>query len=231
MFFLHCYEGAIVVYSSGVVENCLYIILAYLIGSVPFGYLAGWVNGVDLRKHGSCNIGATNAVRVLGKKWGIPVFFCDFLKGALPLWWFRMHMGGDLAAFSPEQMGWLLALMVALVLGHTYTCYLRFRGGKGVATMAGCLVALDPCVALVAVAVFVLTAAVWRYISLSSMVAGVAMVVAAAAMAWTDGAVSTAEWMELGTLLLILVLVVYKHRANIARICRGEEPKIFSKNY
>lgn len=212
-------------------ENIIYIVLAYLIGSVPFGYLAGRLNGVDLREHGSHNIGATNAVRVLGKKWGIPVFFCDFLKGALPLWLYKNHMGGDMAGYSVEQMGWLMGMMVALVLGHTYTCFLGFRGGKGVATMAGCLVAFDPGVAGVAVLVFVLSAAVWRYISLSSMLAGVAMVAAAAWAAWQDGAVTPVEWMEVGVLLLILALVVYKHRANIGRICRGEEPKIFSKKH
>lgn len=217
------------VYCVGVLENLVYIVMAYVIGSVPFGYLAGRVNGVDLREHGSHNIGATNAVRVLGKKWGIPVFFCDFLKGALPLWLFKEHLGGEMAAYGPEQMGWLMGVMVALVLGHTYTCFLGFRGGKGVATMAGCLVAFDPQVALAAVVVFVLAAAVWRYISLASMLAGVAMLAAAGAAAGWDGAVSTAEWMELGVLLLILLLVVYKHRANIGRICRGEEPKIFAK--
>ena len=205
--------------------------MAYVIGSVPFGYLAGKLNGVDLREHGSHNIGATNAVRVLGKKWGVPVFFCDFLKGFLPLWWYKMHLGGDMAEFNEVQMGWLLAMMIALVLGHTYTCFLRFRGGKGVATMGGCLVAFQPLVAGVAVAVFVVTVAIWRYISLSSMLAGVAMVAAAALAATQDGAVTPAEWMALGVLALILALVVYKHRANIGRICRGEEPKIFSKKH
>lgn len=214
-----------------VVDNYLYIVMAYVIGSVPFGYLAGKLNGVDLREHGSHNIGATNAVRVLGKKWGVPVFFCDFLKGFLPLWWYKMHLGGDMAEFNETQMGWLLAMMIALVLGHTYTCFLRFRGGKGVATMGGCLVAFQPLVAGVAVAVFVVTVAIWRYISLSSMLAGVAMVAAAALAATQDGAVTPAEWMALGVLALILALVVYKHRANIGRICRGEEPKIFSKKH
>lgn len=214
-----------------VVDNYLYIVMAYVIGSVPFGYLAGKLNGVDLREHGSHNIGATNAVRVLGKKWGVPVFFCDFLKGFLPLWWYKMHLGGDMAEFNEVQMGWLLAMMIALVLGHTYTCFLRFRGGKGVATMGGCLVAFQPLVAGVAVAVFVVTVAIWRYISLSSMLAGVAMVAAAALAATQDGAVTPAEWMALGVLALILALVVYKHRANIGRICRGEEPKIFSKKH
>lgn len=213
----------------GVAESILYIVLAYLIGSVPFGYLAGKINGVDLREHGSHNIGATNAVRVLGKKWGIPVFICDFLKGFLPLWWVKLQLGGDVAALSEGQMGLLLGTMLALVLGHTFTCFLHFRGGKGVATMAGCLVAFQPCVAMAAVGVFVVVLALSRYVSLSSMLAGVAMVAAAVVVYTEDGRVTAAEGMALGMLSLILVLVVWKHRSNIVRICRGTESKVFSK--
>lgn len=215
------------------VENALYIVAAYLIGSIPFGYLAGRLNGVDLREHGSHNIGATNAVRVLGKKWGIPVFVCDFLKGYVPLA-LAMHLISagqmDVARYSPAEMGWCLGVMVALVLGHTFTCFLSFRGGKGVATMAGCLVAFMPAVAGVAALAFVVVMALTRYVSLSSLVAGLVMVVAAA---WrfvsNDGALLPAEWMALGMLSLIFVLVLWKHRSNIVRICQGTENKAFSR--
>lgn len=213
------------------VENLLYILVAYLIGSVPFGYLAGKMNGIDLREHGSCNIGATNAVRVLGKKWGIPVFICDFLKGLLPLLWVKESLlgGGDVEALSLGQMGLLLGVMLALVLGHTYTCFLRFRGGKGVATMAGCLVAFQPLVAGVAVLVFAVVLAIWRYVSLASMMAGAAMVAAAVALYMQDGRVTPAEGMALAVLALIFVLVVYRHRGNISRILNGTESKVFAK--
>lgn len=215
------------------VENALYIVAAYLIGSIPFGYLAGRLNGVDLREHGSHNIGATNAVRVLGKRWGIPVFVCDFLKGYLPLLAaMRLVAGGqlDVAQYSPAEMGWCLGVMVALVLGHTFTCFLGFRGGKGVATMAGCLVAFMPAVAGAAVIAFVVVMALTRYVSLSSLTAGLVMVLAAA---WlfvsNDGVLLPAEWMALGMLALIFVLVVWKHRSNIVRICQGTENKAFSR--
>lgn len=211
---------------------CLYILAAYLIGSIPFGYLAGRLNGVDLRQHGSHNIGATNAVRVLGKKWGIPVFVCDFLKGYLPLLGAMAFMGGgtDVSQYSPGAMGWCLGVMVALVLGHTFTCFLSFRGGKGVATMAGCLVAFLPAVAGVAVVAFIAMMALTRYVSLSCLTAGLVMVVAAACLFCQDGtAPSPAEWMALGMLALIFLLVLYKHRSNIVRICQGTEPKAFSK--
>jgi glycerol-3-phosphate acyltransferase PlsY len=146
------------------VENILYIVAAYLIGSVPFGYIAGRLNGIDLREHGSRNIGATNAVRVLGKGWGIPVFVMDFLKGFAPLLYMKYHLGGDITAFSPADMGWFLGVMFALILGHTFTCFLKFKGGKGVATTGGCLFALSPWVggaALLSWIVRVVTMRMW----------------------------------------------------------------------
>lgn len=211
-------------------ENLLYILAAYLIGSIPFGYLAGRLRGVDLRKHGSCNIGATNAVRVLGKGWGIPVFVGDFAKGFLPLWWVRCRLGGDPAAFSAADMGWFLGVLLALVLGHTYTCFLGFKGGKGVATTAGCLFALSPAVGAAALAAWLLSMAMTRYVSLSSIVAGVVMLAAAGREWLCKGSFLTGAGMMLMSLLfLVFLLVVYKHRANIVRLCRGTEPKAFSK--
>lgn len=212
------------------VENVIYIVAAYLIGSVPFGYLAGRLNGLDLREHGSCNIGATNAVRVLGKKWGIPVFICDFLKGYVPLLLMKLHLGGDATQFSAADMGWFLGVLFALVLGHTFTCFLKFKGGKGVATTGGCLFAVSPLVGGIALATWVLMMALTRYVSLSSMVAGVGMMVTALYVFYmVDGAMSAADSMVLGLLLFIFALVVWKHRTNIVRLCNGTEPKAFSK--
>lgn len=212
------------------VENVIYIVAAYLIGSVPFGYLAGRMNGLDLREHGSCNIGATNAVRVLGKKWGIPVFICDFLKGYVPLLLMKLHLGGDATLFSAADMGWFLGVLFALVLGHTFTCFLKFKGGKGVATTGGCLFAVSPLVGGIALATWVLMMALTRYVSLSSMVAGVGMMVTALYVFYmVDGAMSAADSMVLGLLGFIFILVVWKHRTNIVRLCNGTEPKAFSK--
>lgn len=212
------------------VENCLYIIAAYLIGSVPFGYIAGRLNGIDLRQHGSHNIGATNTVRVLGKRWGIPVFVLDFLKGFVPLLLMKYHLGDDVTLFDTGQMGWLVGMLFALVLGHTFTCFLRFKGGKGVATTAGCLVALSPAIGLWAVIAWVGCMVLTRYVSLSSMVAGVVMLLSAAYIFWyRDGVCSAADMMVLGLLSLVFVLVVVKHRNNIVRLFKGTEPKAFSK--
>lgn len=208
----------------------LSIILAYVIGSIPFGYLAGKINGVDLREHGSKNIGATNAVRVLGKKWGIPVFICDFLKGFLPLLMVKWAMGGDLGELSSAQLLQFLGVMLALILGHTYACFLRFRGGKGVATTAGCLFAVSPLMGGIAVAVWVLCMVLTRYVSLSSMVAGLAMVVVSCVeFVGSEPEPSGQAWIIPGAIFFIFVLVVYKHRANIGRLLNGTEPKAFSK--
>lgn len=214
-------------------ENVLYIVLAYLIGSVPFGYLAGKLNGIDLREHGSKNIGATNAVRVLGKKWGIPVFVCDFLKGYVPLQVVIQLLGDgelSLTQFSLESMLWVLGVMFALILGHTFTCFLHFKGGKGVATTGGCLFALSPIIGLSALLTWILMMVFTRYVSLSSMVAGLAMMTAAGyEFWWADGELSGADMTLLSLLMIIFVLVVYKHRTNIVRLCQGTEPKAFTK--
>lgn len=214
-------------------ENVLYIVLAYLIGSVPFGYLAGKLNGIDLREHGSKNIGATNAVRVLGKKWGIPVFVCDFLKGYIPLSYVIHELGEGgvaLTQFSMEGMFWVIGVMFALILGHTFTCFLHFKGGKGVATTGGCLFALSPIIGCSALLTWIVMMVLTRYVSLSSMVAGLAMMIAAGyEFWWADAALTGADMTLLSLLLIIFVLVVFKHRANIVRLCRGTEPKAFSK--
>lgn len=212
------------------VENILYIVAAYLIGSVPFGYIAGRLNGIDLREHGSRNIGATNAVRVLGKGWGIPVFVMDFLKGFAPLLCMKYHLGGDVSVFTPEQMGWFLGVMFAVILGHTFTCFLKFKGGKGVATTGGCLFALSPWVGLCALLFWIGSMVITRYVSFSSIMAGVGMMIAAAIeFGACDKSFSPADWMIIGLLFLILILVTVKHRTNIVRILNGTEPKAFAR--
>lgn len=211
-------------------ENILYIVAAYFIGSIPFGFLAGKMRGLDLREHGSKNIGATNAVRVLGKSWGLPVFICDFLKGYLPVLLFLNHLGGDVFALSAPDMAWLLGLMFALIVGHSFTIFLGFKGGKGVATTGGGLLALCLPVGIITIGTWVLSMICNRYVSLSSMLAGLGMIASGVYyFIINDGACSSADVMVIALFLMIFVLVVLKHIPNIRRLMDGTEPKAFTK--
>lgn len=210
-------------------ENTLYLLLTYLLGSVPFGFLAGKWNGIDLREHGSKNIGATNTIRVLGKKWGIPVFFCDMLKGLLPVLFMKQHLGVELADCGAAEMGWLIGTLMAAVLGHTFTCFLKFKGGKGIATALGALTAFSPVVAGVALAVWLAFMVCTRYVSLSSIMAAVAVECTVVWQCLQDGAFNGADAVMLSFISVLVALVIVKHRSNVTRILNGTEPKAFSK--
>lgn len=210
-------------------ENTLYLLLAYLVGSVPFGYLAGKLNGIDLREHGSKNIGATNTFRVLGKKWGIPVFICDVLKGLLPVLAMKLHLGVELTDCTTVQMAWLIGTLVAAVLGHTFTCFLKFKGGKGIATALGALIAFSPFVAGVALAVWLASMVCTRYVSLSSILAAVGVEGAILWQCFGDGIATAADAVAVGFISVLVVLVIVKHRSNVTRLLNGTEPKAFSK--
>lgn len=213
--------------ASRIWVGVLMLVLAYFSGSIPFGYLAGRLKGVDLREHGSGNIGATNAIRVLGKGLGIPVFILDFLKGYIPvaLGW---HVFNE---YSPDLSATFLVLMaMSAVLGHTYTCWLSFKGGKGVATGAGVLAALVPWPAMVVIGLWAVVFLVSRYVSLASIVAAAVFPVT---VLYTFNYFSDAPVPE-GSLpvvifsFIIALLVILKHRDNIRRLLAGEEHRAFS---
>src|SRR6266511_2664668 len=150
------------------------VIGSYLLGSIPFGYLAGRIAGIDIRKCGSGNVGATNVIRTLGKSYGYPVFVADFLKG-----FGAVKMSLLIATRvqsewnSPEMFGILAA--ISSVIGHSFPVWLRFKGGKGVATSAGALFALAPVPALVGAAIWILTFWLTRYVSVASVAAAAAL--------------------------------------------------------
>lgn len=210
-------------------ENILYLLLTYLLGSVPFGFLAGKMNGIDLREHGSKNIGATNTIRVLGRKWGIPVFICDMLKGLLPVLFMKLHLGVELADCGMAEMGWLIGTLMAAVLGHTFTCFLKFKGGKGIATALGALIAFSPIIAGVALAAWIACMVCTRYVSLSSILAAVAVECSTLWLCVQDGSFNGADAVMLSFISVLVVLVIVKHRSNVTRILNGTEPKAFSK--
>ena len=197
------------------------IAAAYLIGSIPFGFLVGKMRGVDVRTVGSKNIGATNVFRTVGKKWGLLAFVLDFLKGFIPTFLALGHQRacGDAAlAFLP------LATGVACVVGHMFTCFMKFTGGKGIATGFGMLVALTPLLVLAAFGLFVVVVRVFHYISLGSICAAAFLLVAVwfpcAALSNPQG------WHDLPQCIvfsLVAAFAIWKHRTNIARLMAGTE--------
>ena len=195
-------------------ESAMWIFGAYLVGGIPFGYLIGRMRGVDVRTVGSKNIGATNVFRTVGKKWGLLAFACDVLKGLLP----------TLAArrFAPEVALWV---GVATVVGHMLTPYMKFRGGKGVATAFGMLLGLLPAMVGCAFAVFSLMFACSNYISLGSCTAALFMGVAV----WFPvlGSRGAADLPQCVLVSAIAAFVVFKHRSNIGRLFRGTESKVY----
>lgn len=195
-------------------------VIAYLAGSIPFGLvLVRLFRGVDLRTQGSGNIGATNAMRAGGKPLGYAVFLLDFLKGFAPVFWLAPAL-----ATAGERVLCLQVLSGALaVLGHCFPLYLMFRGGKGVSTGCGALVALDPWVALAGGVVWLAALFGLRYTGLASVLMGLTFPIAALVRgaAW-DGP------LVVGTLLLAILIVV-RHRPNIRRMLAGNEPKIGHK--
>ncbi|MEK7329764.1 MAG: glycerol-3-phosphate 1-O-acyltransferase PlsY [Candidatus Eisenbacteria bacterium] len=197
--------------------------LGYLSGSLPWGlWLGRWFRGVDVRTMGSRNLGATNVYRSLGPALGIPTLVLDVAKGALPV---ALVPRLALTEAFPGGREWcMMAVAVAAVAGHVWTCFAAFRGGKGVATTVGVLLALAPIAFAVFVAVFVLTVALTRYISLGSVLGSVAFAIALGLVA--RGGVRSPSF-ALGALLALLVIV--RHRENLARLARGTERRFLFK--
>lgn len=201
--------------------------LAYVIGSIPFGLLVGWAKGIDVRRAGSGNIGATNVGRLLGRRFFYLVFLLDAVKGLAVM----VLAGLAVSAAPPSPVLILLWLAVgfAAIAGHMFSCFLRFRGGKGVATSAGVLLGLWPYFTIPAAAALLLFAVVLkttRYMSIASMTAALAFPLAFVLIGlW-------ANWHPLGERLPLLVfsllvagMIVYRHRSNITRLRAGTEAK------
>jgi glycerol-3-phosphate acyltransferase PlsY len=205
----------------------LLIIGAYLLGSIPFGLLIGLARGVDIREHGSRNIGATNAGRVLGRKWGYLCLVLDILKGLVPT-----LVARSVLVAEPVAGGMLISWMlvgVAAVLGHMLPVYLRFRGGKGVATTVGVALGIFPYFTVAIAAALVLYALV-RFgtgiVSAGSLTIAVAFPAAFFVYVRLDPRMALRELWPLAVVAVLLgVLIILRHRSNIARLLRGEEIK------
>lgn len=189
-------------------------VASYLLGAVPVGVLVARAKGVDILHAGSGNIGATNVARVLGGRAGALVFALDVVKGLLPAlagWWIAPGFGGLSVADQSLIFG------VLAIAGHLASPFLKFRGGKGVATGLGALAGTAPIVAGIGLLTFVLVMVPTRYVSLSSLFAATAVIVSASLTGQSS--------LFLGVYTLIVLYVFYKHRGNIARLAKGEEPR------
>ena len=195
--------------------------LAYLLGAVPNGFLIAKAKGIDIRKVGSGNIGATNAFRILGKTAGAAVLLADGLKGFAACAWLCDVLLPWLNVPRPDIELHRIVAGVAVVLGHNYTCWLYFKGGKGIATSAGVLVALMPTALLIILGVWIVVFALSRYVSLASILASAALPFAG----WLVGESRTIITVTAG----LAALAIYKHKANIKRLLNGTENRIGRK--
>ncbi len=190
------------------------VIAAYLFGSIPTAYLVGRANGVDLRTVGSGNLGATNVFRTLGWKWGLFVYVSDMLKGVLPVLL--------LPGFAKVAAGWPwgVAFGVAAIVGHVRPIFLMGKGGgKGVATASGVFLALAPVPALCALAAFIIVVALWRYVSLGSLVGAVVLPLV---LGFQERALTPLVLVS----ATVAAFVFWTHRENIGRLRRGEERRV-----
>jgi len=194
----------------------LFMAAAYLLGSIPFGLLFGKILGVDVRAAGSGNIGATNVNRLLGRKMGFLTLVCDALKAVAP-----MTAAAVLFARQPDAEQWVMLSGAAAFVGHLYPLYLKFKGGKGVATALGVFFYLHPPATVICIGIFIVVVAVSGYVSLGSLLASAAMPV----LIWYF--MGSGAYLQLS--LFVAALIWVKHYSNIVRLVQGRENSIRKK--
>ncbi len=188
------------------------VIFSYLLGSIPTGYIVGALAGVDIRKVGSGNVGATNVARVVGKKRGLLTLIADVTKGFLPVF-----VAGRLGLSHTA----VALVAIAAFLGHLYPVFLKFQGGKGVATALGVLLALAPMATVVLIALFGVVAGSSRLVSLSSIVAALAAPIMLWSLSYSPIVIATG--------VFLAVMITVRHRDNIQRLYAGTEPRFGSR--
>ena len=198
----------------------LALLLAFFSGSIPTAYLMGRIRGIDIRRHGSGNVGATNAFRVLGKEWGIACLLFDMLKGWAPV--FLLASVRFAPAWPP--LGWAWALGLAAILGHMFSPFVGFKGGKGVATSLGVLLAIHPLPMLAVLALGLAIIGATGYVSLASITG--AILLPPLFGFWTARGEGRVAWLSVAITALLGAVIVWRHRANIARLRAGTENRI-----
>jgi glycerol-3-phosphate acyltransferase PlsY len=207
------------------------VVLSYLLGSIPFGVIIARAHGKDLRSIGSGNIGATNVARALGKRWAYFCFVLDVLKGMVPMLVVRVLL--ETANPTPSTLSLWLLVGCGAILGHIFPIYLKFKGGKGVATSLGVGLGLWPYYTICAMLAFLIWGAVtliWRYISLASIAASIAFpLILVLAIVLAPGWDFANLWPLLVAATAIPLMVIIRHRENIKRLMAGTENKVFSR--
>ena len=198
---------------------------SYLLGSIPFGYLAGRLVGIDIREAGSGNVGATNVLRVLGKRYGYPVFALDVLKGFGAVKISMLMAPGRPPEWNSSEIVGILAAMSS-ILGHLYPPWLKFKGGKGVATSAGALLALTPVATLIGVAIWIIVFWLTRYVSLASITATVVLPIVILVVSPRD---QNNRKPLVYSSACVAAVVIWRHRSNLSRLMRGTEPRFTRK--
>ena len=195
----------------------LMLILSYLIGAIPNGYVIGKLFfKKDIRQFGSGNTGATNSFRVLGKPAGFIVTFLDIFKGFITVFfplWFSVHAQGPISTFFTHG----LIVGIFAIIGHVYPIYLKFKGGKAVATSAGVVLGVNPILLLILAVIFFGILYLTKYVSLSSIIAAISCVI---------GSLIIHDYILFGMSAFVSIILIFRHRSNIIRIFKGEEPKI-----
>ena len=205
---------------SLILTSSIAVLIAYILGSIPTSYIMGkLVKGIDIRDFGSGNVGATNALRILGTKYGVSALVIDMLKGFIAIFI------GKLLINEPANLI-LILIGLAAILGHIFTIFLKFKGGKGVATSAGVFLALTPIAFSIAFLVFILIVAISKYVSLGSIIASIVLLVAEIIINLQN---SFADIEVLIMTVVIAFFVIIRHKANIIRLKNGNENKISFK--
>lgn len=201
-------------------------LMAYAIGATPFGFLVAKARGVDIRQHGSGNIGATNVLRVLGKKFGVSVLVLDVLKGLVPVIVCRYYCDSKIPADAANREHLLaianVVIGISTILGHNYTFWLGFKGGKGIATSAGAMLGIMPVVLCVAISTWLILFFASRYVAVASIAASIVIPFAILAFGWFRPPLNMPK-LVLG--LLMAFFGVWRHRSNIHRLRLGTEPR------
>ena len=208
-----------------IISYIIGIVLSYLLGSVPFGYLIAITKGIDIRTEGSGNIGATNVSRVLGRKYGLIIFFLDMFKAFAAVFFVPLLFSGISFPTTADNMLVILCGFSA-ILGHAFPVFLRFKGGKAVATCFGVFIWLSPIAIAISFGAWIISVLVSRYVSLGSMIGTLALV--GVIVLVVDSPFGDNIYLTL-LAVAVTILVIAKHTSNIKRIISGTEKKVFSK--